>query len=169
MNSIGCLFLSLFLCANSERLTNFHFDKYKSVDYHLPMNTRPHNYDITLIVDVDRDRSNFSGKVSIDLNVVESSNDITINSHGLVIKSATLFNSNDVQIELNSITYNDTTEFLTISARNTLIKNSYYKLIIEYVGQLQNNAMGFYKKSYIDSMGQMKQVHAKIKKYLDLF
>lgn len=163
MNFIGCLLVVLLFCANVERSVNLKFNDISDknqlangIKFRLPRNTRPQTYDIKLVTNVDKNESKFSGTAAIDLFVVESSNDITIHSRRLVIKSAHLVNENGTTIEINSLMYNKTTEFLTIPSKETLTKHSFYKLTIEYEGQLRNDAIGFYKKSYIDTKEQTK-------------
>lgn len=166
MNFFGFLLVCSLLCANAERSINLKLNNFSNknehvdgIKYHLPKNTRPQNYDINLVTSVDKNESKFSGTAAIDLFVVESSNDITIHSRWLVIKSVHLAHRNGSAVQLNWSMFNETTEFFTISAREKLTKDSFYKLAIEYEGELQNDATGFYKKSYVDAKGQTKQVY----------
>lgn len=128
------------------------------IKYRLPNNTKPMNYDITLITSIDKNEFNFSGVAIIGLLVLETSSNITLHARQLTIKSVKLATTGGTMINLNPFTYNRTTEFLIISTQNQLLKDSNYILIIEYMGELRNDQFGFYRSSYVNSKGETKQV-----------
>lgn len=127
------------------------------IKYRLPNNTKPINYDITLITNIDKNEFNFSGVAVISLQVLETSANITLHARQLTIKSVKLTTLSGIMIRLNPSTYDVTTEFLTIPTQN-LYKDMNYVLTIEYSGELRTDQFGFYRSSYVNSNGETKQV-----------
>lgn len=127
------------------------------IKYRLPNNTKPINYDITLITNIDKNEFNFSGVAVISLQVLETSANITLHARQLTIKSVKLTTLSGIMIRLNPSTYDATTEFLTIPTQN-LYKDMNYVLTIEYSGELRTDQFGFYRSSYVNSNGETKQV-----------
>lgn len=152
---LGFITFALVVCVSANRSVD---KKVNSInDYHLPNNTKPQSYDISLVTNIDRNDFEFTGSVNINLVVLENSDEIVLNARQLTIKSVKLVSSIGSQtIELDLFKYNDTTEFLTIPTRKTLNKSSEYKLTIDYIGQLQNDATGFHRSSYKGSKEKMK-------------
>lgn len=129
------------------------------ITYRLPNNTKPETYDITLVTNIDKNNFNFSGKVDINIFVLEASSEITLHARQLTIESVKLFvHANKNEIKLYPFTYNETTEFLTIPTQTQLQKGINYILTVEYTGELRSDLFGFYRSFYIDSQGGTKQV-----------
>lgn len=160
-----CLLVSLVICvvAKEHRPINNNLDyaldaSIEDVKFRLPNNTKPLSYDITISTKIDEDNFGFAGKVKIDLHVLETSSKIILHARQLTIKSINLTMTSGFSIELNSFTYDVTTEFLTIPTKIQLLKNANYSLIIDYVGELRADQFGFYRSSYVNSRGDKKQV-----------
>lgn len=135
------------------------------IQYRLPNNTKPLNYDITLITNIDKNEFNFTGVAVISVHVLEISSKITLHAGELTIKSVKLATTSGTMIKLNPFTYDVTTEFLTIPSQNQLDKNSTYLLIIDYSGDLRTDQFGFYRSSYVNSKGEKKQVFCANKEF----
>lgn len=129
------------------------------ISYRLPNNTKPERYEITLVTNIDRNDFNFSGKVVIDIFVLNASSAITLHARRLRIKSINLIEKTTAtKIETFPFTYNKTTEFLTVPTQSQLQKDSKYSLTVEYEGKLRSDLFGFYHSFYINSLGEKKQV-----------
>lgn len=126
-------------------------------NYRLPNNTKPNSYDITIATDIDRNEFGFSGRVVIDLIVLEPSFNITIHARQLDIKTISLVNPFGV-IHLNSHTHDNVTDHLVIPTQVQLEKDTPYTLTIEYSGVLRTDRLGFYRDTYINAKGETKQV-----------
>lgn len=160
-----CLLVSLIFCvvAKEHRPINqspvYTLDTHiEDVQFRLPNNTKPLSYDITIITKIDEDDFIFSGKVKINLHVLETSSKIILHARQLTIKSINLTMTSGFSIELSSFTYDATTEFLTIPTQIQLLKDASYTLIIDYIGELRADQFGFYRSSYVNSRGETKQV-----------
>lgn len=132
--------------------------KVDAINYRLPNNTKPETYDITLTTNIDQNDFNFSGCVVIKLCVLEASYNITIHARQLTIKTVELATTSGTEINLNLFTYDNAAEFLVISSQTELQKDSQYVLTIKYSGELGLSCYGFYRTSYIDSMGVRRKV-----------
>ena len=82
--------------------------------FRLPRHVAPTHYDIRL--DLDLETFTFQGGVGIDLDVVEPTDSLTLNTAEIEIKSATL--SKGAQI--SEIAYDDEMERATLSLDSTL-------------------------------------------------
>lgn len=128
------------------------------ISYRLPNNTKPENYDITIITYFDTNNFIFSGTVIIDLRVLEESCSITVHARQLTINLVRLMTKNGSPVKLKPFTYDPTTEFVTIPTQNQLIKDTNYILTLGYVGELRTDKGGFYATSYTNSKGETRQV-----------
>lgn len=129
------------------------------INYRLPNNTKPESYDITLITSIDQNDLSFSGRVIINLVVLEPSYNITIHARKLNIKAINLAEASGAVNRLHPFTYDNVTEFLVIPSQTELQKDTKYALTIEYSGELTSNKCdGFYASHYINSKGELKKV-----------
>lgn len=165
---------SLFFCAN----TNGHrwlgnppefTTKPSRIDYRLPNNTKPNSYDITIATNIDRNDFSFSGRVVINLHVLEPSYNITIHARQLNIKTISLATSFGVGIHLNPHTHDNVTDHLVVPTQVQLQKDTPYILTVEYSGVLRNDMLGFYRDTYINAKGETKKVDLIFVFFLGIF
>lgn len=132
-------------------------DPYDNIDYRLPNNTKPIRYDIKLTTDVHNENFTFTGRVTIEIEAVENSAEVTLHYRLLTIVNVALLRSTGGTIQPNvPFTANDTLEFLIIKPTQRLIAGTRYLIAIDYVGILRNDDAGFYRSSYVDILGTRK-------------
>jgi len=59
-------------------------------------------------------------------------------------------------IGVNKIEYDKVTEKYTLKLSKTLSKDTVVDIFFDYVGNLSDNMIGFYRSSYVDEKGQIK-------------
>lgn len=123
-----------------------------SDNYRLPTNVYPVHYDLTL----EPNFSNFSfaGEASIELQVTDETNNITLHAYNLTV-SVEGVNFGDIEIE--SVDYVEEYQFLIINLGQNVTQGSYMLNII-YEGYLNSNNRGFYRGNYQDSDGDTRYV-----------
>lgn len=123
-----------------------------SDNYRLPTHVYPVHYDLTL----EPNFSNFSfaGEASIELQVTEETNNITLHAYNLTV-SVEGVSFGDVEIE--NVDYVEDYQFLIISLGRNVSQGSYVLNII-YEGYLNSNNRGFYRGNYQDSDGGTRYV-----------
>lgn len=157
---VGLLFCVVVVVNGWQQIDNAAIDDttINKVNYRLPNNTKPESYDITIITNIDENDFNFTGRVVINLNVLEASQNITIHARQLNIKTIKLTTTSGTEIKLNPFTYDNITEFLVIPTQVQLQTDTQYKLTIEYSGVLRTGSTGFYRSSYTNSNGEIRKV-----------
>ncbi|CRK87601.1 CLUMA_CG001397, isoform A [Clunio marinus] len=129
-------------------------DDIDGISYRLPNETIPLEYDLQLTTEIHSGEKRFTGTVKITLKVIEATSKITLHMRQLTVENITLTPSDSltkVSIDWDNVT---ATEFLIITASETLVVNDDYNLEIDYFGFLRDDNMGFYRSSYKDSSGQ---------------
>lgn len=122
--------------------------------YRLPNTTVPETYDISLITRIDQAQFDFLGTVKINIFVVNTTRQVTVHTRQLTINNVQLFDNTNRKVDLLPWYYNKVTEHLTIPTRNIdLVQGKRYRLEIDYAGILRTDNAGFYRSSYINSMG----------------
>lgn len=114
--------------------------------FRLPRNIAPTHYDIRL--ELDLETFTFSGSAGIDIEVVESTNEIVLNAAEVEIKSARL--SGDVSI--TEIAYDDTMQRATLTVEPSLEPGA-HRLELEHTGQINDQLCGLYRSTYRDPDG----------------
>lgn len=127
------------------------------VNYHLPNNTHPETYDLSLWTRVDAEDFDYVGTVKIGIVVDEPTREIFLHYRQLIVTNVTLTRLNgsaQTNIPILPYTYDLVPEFLQI-ATNEIDLNAGDRLILEinYFGTLSNDLRGFYRSSYINSKG----------------
>lgn len=114
----------------------------------LPKSVVPTHYDLELTTNVDTGDRAFSGKVKIDVDILENVDEILLHNRGLVLKSILIKDESDVEIthveqqEVGS----DFVHFTEFS--RPILKDEKLTLEIEFEGQLQLSMAGFYRSTY---------------------
>nr|XP_033335060.1 uncharacterized protein LOC117225525 [Megalopta genalis] len=134
---------------------------YPDTNYRLPKLYSPLKYNITISPDIKEGHSIFNGKVQIEMQSLEPTSRIVVNSNGLTITLVKVYNSQGnltIGEELNVLgehVLNEETEMLTVFTEH-FVQNKAIILEIEYTGILNNDMVGFYRSYYEDSS---KKIH----------
>ncbi|KEP46602.1 putative AAP1-alanine/arginine aminopeptidase, partial [Rhizoctonia solani 123E] len=119
-------------------------------EYRLPTSVRPTHYDLTIQTDLDS--LVFKGYISIDLDVLEETTNITFNSLNLVLHEDSLTVSSDAhkteQAQAARLVDVDTKkERVSVKLSTPLPKGSKAKLRIGYEAKLTGSMKGYYHSS----------------------
>jgi hypothetical protein len=123
----------------------------ESDTYRLPNNSYPDNYDLFLnIRDFDKDELEFGGSLTLIVELLEDSQNLTLHSHSsLTILDLKLI-VNNVQVQ-TTLDYDIDRDFLIIKTSQTLLKGRFVRLEILYKGRiLINTRAGIYRGSYLN-------------------
>ncbi|KAH7131928.1 peptidase family M1-domain-containing protein [Dendryphion nanum] len=120
----------------------------------LPANVKPIHYHLTL--EPDFETFKYNGTVEIDLDVVEDSTSISLNTTELKLHSATVSVGEQSAATEASITHNDDKQETTFSFKQKIPGGSKAKLTVTFEGILNDNMAGFYRSSFKDEDGQTK-------------
>ena len=119
----------------------------------LPKSTYPNRYEIEL--DVDLDKFSYTGAQKVDLNVVEATNNIVLNSVGIEVTKAKIQTTKqDIPLEVN---YIEEDEKIVFESQETL-SEGVYELYLEFNSEITNDLKGFYKSSYMSEDGEKKWI-----------
>ncbi|KAH8311143.1 hypothetical protein KR044_004566 [Drosophila immigrans] len=127
-------------------------------NYRLPNNTAPVSYDVELWTNVHAGIRQFNGTVKIDLQVLETTNRITLHARQTGNYTATILSKDtatSTPVEL-TVTTDAVREFLYLtptSGTNTFAEGTNWTLTISYTGFLRTDQGGFYISSYTDDQG----------------
>ncbi|KAF4538520.1 Aminopeptidase mitochondrial precursor [Lasiodiplodia theobromae] len=121
----------------------------------LPKNVKPLHYDLTLEPKLDGDFS-YEGTVVIDLDVVEDTNSISLNTLDLKLHSTTVKSGDTVIASKPDVSYNEDSQTTKVSFKDTIPAGSKAQLIQTFTGVLNNNMAGFYRSSYNGADGSTK-------------
>ncbi|KAL1382983.1 aminopeptidase 2 mitochondrial precursor [Phyllosticta capitalensis] len=139
------------MCKHFDAGSNLDITKGREV---LPKNVKPIHYDLTL--EPNLETFEYEGKVVIELDVVENSNSISLNTLDLKIKSTTV-SSGGATISSNlDLSYNEDTQTTKVSFKETIPAGSKATLTQTFTGTLNNNMAGFYRSSYNGADGKQK-------------
>ncbi|KAL1882426.1 Aminopeptidase 2 mitochondrial [Paecilomyces lecythidis] len=122
----------------------------------LPTNVKPLHYDLTL--EPDFEKFTYEGTVIIDLDVVEDTNSISLNSNEINIHSTTVFAGGAVVTSSPEVTYNQDAQTTTVKFKETIPAGSKAQIKQTFTGQLNDNMAGFYRSSYKDKNGEKKYI-----------
>lgn len=122
----------------------------------LPKNVKPSRYNITL--EPDLERFTFSGDMVIDIEIIEPTSTIVLNSAELDIQSCSLLISNEIQNPV-SIIFNEKDEIVTLSFEKDFLTGP-AELKLVFTGELNDKLRGFYRSVYTDPEGNEKHLAA---------
>ena len=114
----------------------------------LPTNVKPIHYDVCL--EPDFDKFTFEGKCTIDLEVVEDSTSISLNTVDLKIHSTSVHADGALVTDSPSLSYDSDTQTTTIDVGKTLSKGQKVQLTQTYTGELNDKMAGFYRSKTRD-------------------
>ncbi|KAF2196759.1 hypothetical protein GQ43DRAFT_382549 [Delitschia confertaspora ATCC 74209] len=112
----------------------------------LPKNVKPVHYDLTL--EPNFENFTYEGKVVIDLDVVEDTTSISLNTIDLKIHSTQVTSGDQVIASSSELQYDEDTQTTKISLSDTIRAGSKAKLTHTFTGILNDNMTGFYRSSF---------------------
>ncbi|MCH8297660.1 MAG: M1 family metallopeptidase [Chloroflexi bacterium] len=118
----------------------------------LPETTRPSKYRITLQPDLHN--FTFKGEQSVDLQILEPTSTIVLNSVELKISSATL-HLNGAALSSRSITLDEEAQTATLDFGDT-IQPGDARLEMVFTGELNDKLVGFYRSEYTSQDGETR-------------
>lgn len=137
-----------------EGITSY-TDPFDGKDYRLPNNTIPLHYNIWLSTAVHEEILDFQGRVTIQIQALENTSNITLHYRELTILNVDLLNEAGRIVQLNvPITTREDVEFLIITPLLLLEQGQVYFVDITYVGTLRNDGKGFCRSTYVNSDGK---------------
>ncbi|MEK6909566.1 MAG: M1 family metallopeptidase [Candidatus Aenigmatarchaeota archaeon] len=111
-------------------------------NFRLPANTHPVNYD--LLFEVDLNKFTFSGKEEINLETLQPTSTIVLNSSGLDIIGAKLsYNGKSIKPKIR---IDNKKETLTLEFKERIKGGA--RLFLDFSGKLNNDLLGFYRSKY---------------------
>ena len=125
----------------------------KSSQMRLTKSVMPQRYVIFLTPFIEKDNYTIQGHVETDILVKKKSvRSITLHSQDLKIfeNSVKVLGVNQENYEIIGFGYEEATHFLTIYLSKELPVDSKLKLSIDYLGELKEDLMGFYRSSYFN-------------------
>lgn len=129
-------------------------DPYDGISYRLPNDTVPLTYDIFLSTDIHRGEFAFDGRAIIRFEVVEETEQVTMQFRMMTIHNVSLFDTDNQLIEENvAFEQNHTVEFLHVRPTQQLLVGQQYFVQVFYNATIRNDGLGFYRASYIDPEG----------------
>ncbi len=113
--------------------------------YRLPRNIVPNHYSLRL--EPDLEAFTFNGKVTIDIDVVEPTDGIVLNTAEIEIVSASLDG-----VEVTGTNYDEQYERSSLNFE-TEIEPGAHSLVIEYTGLINDQLRGLYRSTFTDPDG----------------
>ncbi|KAF2759296.1 hypothetical protein EJ05DRAFT_438001 [Pseudovirgaria hyperparasitica] len=120
----------------------------------LPKNVKAVHYDLTL--EPNFETFKYGGKVIIDLDVIDDTTSISLNTLELDIHSTKVFSGSTEITSSPEIHYNEDTQTTKVSFNEVLPAGSEARLEQTFTGTLNDNMAGFYRSSYKGSDGSTK-------------
>ncbi|EGP86157.1 uncharacterized protein MYCGRDRAFT_73926 [Zymoseptoria tritici IPO323] len=118
----------------------------------LPKNVKPLHYDLTL--EPNFETFKYDGAVEIELDVVEDTTSISVNSLDIDIKETKVLSGESVISSSPKITHDADSQTTKIEFDQTIPAGTKAKLIQKFVGTLNDNMAGFYRSSYKGENGE---------------
>ncbi|KAE8844596.1 hypothetical protein P3342_002106 [Pyrenophora teres f. teres] len=112
----------------------------------LPTNVKPLHYDLTL----EPDFANFTyqGTVTIDLDVVDDTTSITLNTNELKINSAKVTTGQQLIADSPTLTSDKDAQTTKVSFDQSISSGTKAQLTLAFSGILNDNMAGFYRSSF---------------------
>ncbi|RDA91051.1 hypothetical protein CP533_6116 [Ophiocordyceps camponoti-saundersi (nom. inval.)] len=112
----------------------------------LPANVVPRHYDLTL--EPDLAKFTFDGTVIIDLDVVQDSSSISLNTLEIDVHSAKVSCDGKTVSSEPRISYDENKQVTKFDFDGSLPKGGHAQLEIKFTGQLNDKMAGFYRSTY---------------------
>ncbi|KAJ5480686.1 Aminopeptidase 2 [Penicillium diatomitis] len=112
----------------------------------LPTNVKPVHYDLTL--EPDFKTFKYNGTVTIDLQVNEDTDFISLNTNEIEIHTASVHHKGAVIESKGDVVINHDTQVATVQLKESLSAGADAKLTLTFTGILNDNMAGFYRSSF---------------------
>ena len=116
----------------------------------LPKDVRPVLYDLTLTPDLDS--FTFAGEETVDIEVLEATSSVTLNSAEIEVASCRVTTADGAELTPADISFDEQAETVTFDFGRPLPAGP-AKLHIEFSGVLNDLLRGFYRSRYVDEDG----------------
>ncbi|RZF47937.1 hypothetical protein LSTR_LSTR008741 [Laodelphax striatellus] len=123
--------------------------------YRLPDNIKPLSYDLKIVPELDNNSFTFSGDLTIRIHIINTSDEIVLNSHQLHFHdhdiNITLDDSpigQEYKIPVSNLTFDTVYQQAIIKTEKPLRQGIVYHLRIQYHGVLTTRMLGFYRSWY---------------------
>lgn len=120
----------------------------QSEEFLLPNTTRPLRYELMITTSVPDASEQFTGVISISIEVLEDTNEIFLNSRHQEINECKLYDDNGIEIEEGITCERENEDVIVINSAQKLIEGSKYELQLSYQGSLQITSEGFFGSEY---------------------
>ena len=121
----------------------------------LPRTSSPKRYEIKL--DIDLENFSYLGIQTVEIQVLENTKSIFLNSIGIKISHASLIAANDKENNNLSVEYFEDEERICLSSKNE-IKKGEYKLYLEFTSEITNDLKGFYRSKFLTKKDEEKWI-----------
>ena len=116
----------------------------------LPKDVRPVLYDLTLTPDLDS--FTFAGEETVDIEVLEATSSVTLNSAEIEVASCRVTTADGAELTPADTSFDEQAETVTFDFGRPLPAGP-AKLHIEFSGVLNDLLRGFYRSRYVDEDG----------------
>ncbi len=120
----------------------------------LPKTSSPKRYEIKL--DIDLENFTYVGMQTVEVEVLENTKLIYLNSLGIQVSHASLISNDQESINL-SVEYFENDERISLSSKNE-IENGTYKLYMEFKSEITNDLKGFYRSKFLTKEEEEKWI-----------
>ncbi|CAI6341716.1 unnamed protein product [Periconia digitata] len=112
----------------------------------LPTNVKPLHYNLTL--EPEFQNFTYKGSVTIDLDVVEDTTSITLNTLDLDVHSAKVESDGQTVSASPSLTHDESAQTTKVTFDQTISSGAKASLTMTFTGTLNDNMAGFYRSSF---------------------
>jgi puromycin-sensitive aminopeptidase len=117
----------------------------------LPRTVLPRRYDLTIRPDLGA--CTYTGRVVIELDVVETTDTVVLNAHDLEITAVALSQPDGARAPTASVRPDPEREQLRIEAGGPLHAGVVATLDVSFAGEISSGLVGFYRSTYVDRGG----------------
>jgi aminopeptidase 2 len=126
----------------------------------LPKTLKPIHYDLQFEPDLE-EGNEFQGSVVIEIEVLEPTSVITVNTAALKIHTTSVTtNGTTVDLDTSSLSFDESTERVTISLNDELKVGEKVHVKQTFAGSLLHPSEGFFRAPYTDTDGKQKWMAA---------
>jgi len=118
----------------------------------LPKNVKPLHYDVTL--EPNFETFKYDGTVEIDLDVIDDTKSISLNSIEIDIKETKIIVGGETMVFSPTLSFDEDSQTTKIDFDQAIPAGTKAKLVHKFVGTLNDNMAGFYRSSYKTESGE---------------